>query len=367
MLLLTACVPLINSLAIPTLHPSRTPAPGRTAPAADTSSPSPDRPEMATPDLLTTPFVTPENTNAPLRFVFPSQAAHPISAWRPPLYSIPWAMTPYDHFYFARPIAADEVNWPNAGYRYGASWRGLVNIFHTGIDIEAPLRTPVLAAAEGKVVWAGEGLMYGPGIPNDPYGMAVAISHDFGYDGLNIQTIYAHMSEIDVVVGQRVSSGEQLGRVGVTGMTTGPHLHFEVRLEDKNQFFTTRNPELWLAPPQGWGVLVGRLTDSMDNKLHDQEVMVKSIDTGQVWIVNSYATEQIIKSDVYYRENLVLSDLPAGAYTITINYGETTYKQTIRIHPGMVSYFTFLGTNKFSTSLPPTPGPDFMVAPTKTP
>jgi len=99
----------------------------------------------------------------------------------------------------------------------------------------------------------------------------------------------------------------------------------------------------------------------------DQEVVVKSIDTGQVWIVNSYATEQIVKSDVYYRENLVLSDLPAGAYTITTNYVGTTYKQTIRIHPGMVSYFTFLGTNKFSTSLPPTPGPDFMVTSTKTP
>ncbi len=363
---LAACVPGQVSRPTATNPVLRTSTPTRTVQPSDTASPSPQPTETDTPDPLTTPFITPKNTNAPLRFVFPSQAARPISAWRPPLYPVPWALSPYDHFLFTRPIAADEVNWPQADYRYGALWRGLNNVFHTGIDIEAPAGTPVLAAAAGKVVWAGEGLMYGPGIPNDPYGLAVAISHDFGYEGKIIQTIYAHMSKILVVPGQRVNSGDVLGRVGDTGLTTGPHLHFEVRIEDTD-FYTTRNPELWLAPPQGWGVLVGRLTDGMGNKLHDQEIRVKSDQNGQVWIVNTYATDEMVVSDAYYRENLVLSDLPAGSYTISLVYQEVPFKQVIQINPGMVSYFAFMGFYKFSTSLPPTPYPDFVMTATKTP
>jgi hypothetical protein len=55
----------------------------------------------------------------PFQFSFPTPGAEPVSGWRPPLYPIPWAMSAYDHFYFARPIAADQVNWPLADYRYG--------------------------------------------------------------------------------------------------------------------------------------------------------------------------------------------------------------------------------------------------------
>ncbi|MBT4311316.1 MAG: hypothetical protein HOD49_12995 [Anaerolineae bacterium] len=55
----------------------------------------------------------------PLRFVIPTPEAEPISDWRPPLYPVPWAISPYDHFYFIRPIAANEINWPIASYLYG--------------------------------------------------------------------------------------------------------------------------------------------------------------------------------------------------------------------------------------------------------
>jgi hypothetical protein len=64
--------------------------------------------------------VTPRPTIAPFRFILPTPGAEPVSGWRPPLYPVPWAVSAYDHFYFARPIAADNVNWPLAEYRYGA-------------------------------------------------------------------------------------------------------------------------------------------------------------------------------------------------------------------------------------------------------
>ncbi len=189
--------------------------------------------------------------SAPIRFTFPVPGPAPVSLWRPPLYDIPWALGPFDHFFFKRPIAADEVNWPLADYRYGGMLPNETSI-HTGIDIDAPLHTPILAAGAGTVLSAGYGLYGGANDPKDPYGMAVTIRHDFGYQGRLLYTIYAHMDRLDVQVGQHVEAGDQLGIVGLTGNTTGPHLHFEVRMESIS-FFSTRNPELWLAPPQGSG------------------------------------------------------------------------------------------------------------------
>jgi murein DD-endopeptidase MepM/ murein hydrolase activator NlpD len=112
--------------------------------------------------------------------LFPTPGPEPISLWRPPLYEAPWALGPHDHFYFSRPIAADVVNWPLADYRYGGMFMD-TDIVHTGIDIPNPRGTPVLAAAAGKVVWAGYGLFTGNNNPNDPYGLAITIQHDFGY------------------------------------------------------------------------------------------------------------------------------------------------------------------------------------------
>ena len=99
---------------------------------------------------------------------------------------------------------------------------------HSGVDIAAPRNTPVLATAPGRVVWVGYGLSTGQYDPDDPYGLAVAIDHDFGFGGYRLSTVSAHLDRIDVSIGQRVESGTQLGVVGTTGNTTGPHLHFEI-------------------------------------------------------------------------------------------------------------------------------------------
>jgi murein DD-endopeptidase MepM/ murein hydrolase activator NlpD len=86
----------------------------------------------------------------------------------------------------------------------------------------------------------------------DPYGLAVALRHDFGYDVRRLYTVYAHLESTLVWPGQRVEAGEQIGSVGDTGRATAPHLHFEVRLGE-NRYFDTRNPELWMVPAEGWG------------------------------------------------------------------------------------------------------------------
>lgn len=92
---------------------------------------------------------------------------------------------------------------------------GLGRILHAGVDLAAPTGTAVVAAREGRVVFAGT---------SGNYGLMVRIQHNSGFS-----TAYAHMSRIRVQVGQWVSAEQRVGDVGNTGRSTGPHLHFEVR------------------------------------------------------------------------------------------------------------------------------------------
>ena len=88
--------------------------------------------------------------------------------------------------------------------------------FHPGQDIAAPRGTPVLAPADGRVVEAGW---------KNGYGQTVVLDH-----GNGLTTRYAHLSRIGVTAEQELKRGDQLGQVGSTGRSTGPHLHYEVRI-----------------------------------------------------------------------------------------------------------------------------------------
>ena len=98
-------------------------------------------------------------------------------------------------------------------------------IFHTGIDYAVPSGTPIKASNAGKVIYSG---WYGG------YGKVVIIDHG-SCTGAPTTSLYAHMSRQKVVVGQQVTRGQVIGLVGTTGYATGPHLHFEIRVNGKPQ------------------------------------------------------------------------------------------------------------------------------------
>lgn len=360
MILLAACTPWVDSILSPRLtaspEPNQTPQETET-PASESVTPSES---LAEPGTESTPAA--ESAPAtprpdPLKLVFPQAEPPPVSAWRPPQYPNPWAPTSVDHFYFARPIGADEVNWPDASYRYGGIF--FEDEVHTGVDIPAPPGTPVLAAEDGKVIWAGYGLYRGvPGDRTDPYGQAVVIRHDFGYQGKRLYTVYGHLARVDVPRGQFINQGDTLGLVGNTGRTTGPHLHFEIRW-GQFTFFSTLNPELWLVPPQGWGVLAARLMDTRTKLLDDYLIAIHSLESGQIWRAKTYDSSGPLNLDPYYRENFVVSDLPAGRYEVRFSYGGRLQTLEVEIDPGRVTYFTFQGWEGFDTQMPPLPGEDF--------
>jgi murein DD-endopeptidase MepM/ murein hydrolase activator NlpD len=295
----------------------------------------------------------------PLRLTFPEPEPPLTSAWRPPLYPVPWAKSPQDHFYFTRPIAAGDTDTSLGDYRYGGMF--FEDVVHTGIDFIARVGTPVMAAGSGKVAWAGSGLFRGVKSADDPYGLAVAILHDFGYQGEYMYTVYGHLDQVNVTYGQLVQAGDIIGLSGETGKVTGPHLHFEVRI-GKNGFFSTRNPELWLAPPQGWGILAGRVMNTGGLLVAGQQVTVASLSSSLTRSAKSYGLDSV-NSDPYYQENIVISDLPAGIYEIRIAYAGVLRKQQVEIIPGLVSYFTFQGFRSFGPADPPSTQTEFTFPP----
>ena len=90
---------------------------------------------------------------------------------------------------------------------------------HSGLDFKGPIGSPIYAAAKGKISFVGR---------KAGYGKVVEISH-----GNGLKTRYAHMSKFRARVGQNVAAGDVIGAIGNTGRSTGPHLHFEVRIYDR--------------------------------------------------------------------------------------------------------------------------------------
>ena len=113
------------------------------------------------------------------------------------------------------PLIGSATTSSNFGWRLHpilGNW-----LMHAGKDLAAPEGTPVVAALNGRVI--SSGLAGG-------YGLAIEVEHDRP----KRRTLYGHLSELYVKPGERVRQGEVIGRVGSTGLSTGPHLHFELRL-----------------------------------------------------------------------------------------------------------------------------------------
>lgn len=153
------------------------------------------------------------------------------------------------------PATGKDWQWPlkDGTYTLGAKYKqsgGMWSLgYHTGLDLQASVGTGIYAPADGKIVKAGSGGAYG----NETH-----IQHANG-----VITQYAHQSRFDVKVGDQVKRGDQIGAVGMTGNTSGPHLHWEVRVPGvDNPFVGGQDNGPGMVDPQDW--LNGKITANPD-------------------------------------------------------------------------------------------------------
>jgi murein DD-endopeptidase MepM/ murein hydrolase activator NlpD len=130
------------------------------------------------------------------------------------------------------PVGSDRLRWPMRSGTLTSGFGPRNGTFHDGIDIAAPEGTPIYAARGGRVIYSDQ-------IPG--YGNIVILEHAEG-----LSTVYAHNQKNEVAQGDVVRQGDEVSRVGQTGRTTGPNLHFEVRIQN-----VARNPLFFLPPWPG--------------------------------------------------------------------------------------------------------------------
>lgn len=428
-LIAVAQVPAASPTAGGIAHPTDVPDSAAAGSAQLPWSQAPETPASATAPSASVPYPTApppgmRASEAELIFSPPVPSAAEIMEWRPPCVPVPHSLHPNDHYWLRRPIPSGKVDWGLDWYPYGGNGGGQWHTHH-GMDMPNDPGTPVLAAGDGTVIWVtdhwfpvyvvteateegAEGQSASAETPRaegglslesdevvqqeetdgtedtedgeeaeaaeeeeptrqllGPYGNFVIIRHDWGWQGEPVFTLYGHLLEVFVEEGDRVRAGDLIAGVGNTGASSGPHLHFEIRVGE-DDYNHTVNPALWLAPYEGWGTLAGRITTASGTFLYNATLTVfptaldSTLDDWEPRVVTSYANNQV-NPDRIWQENFVIPDLPAGEYRLTARAGGELLETRITIRPGATTFVKLHTSAAFA--LPPTP----TRAPTETP
>lgn len=302
----------------PTFTPTLTITVGQQMPpqAENDVSPPPVNPEQSltvtlaltqTAGLTQTQAITPAGT--------PTPTPTPVPRTVPVPTNIPDYRQAEDHFWFTRPFTDAFFTWGSYYYPYGTNGRGQY-FWHSGIDIQNPEGTTILAVGDGTVTFAGPDDAVSLGLWPGFYGQAVVIEHNRRWKNQPVYTLYGHVSKVLVQVGQQVKAGDPVAEVGQLGVAIGPHLHLEVRLGQGN-YIDARNPDLWVRPDEGFGVIAGRVVDYQNYFVPQQLVTLhRAENPGRFWRQTFTYPDNIVKSDDDYNETFSFSDVPVGSYLL---------------------------------------------------
>ena len=249
--------------------------------------------------------------------------------------------------WFRRPIGLTDNPYIDQTYRYGSTMGGNFQQ-HQGVEFNNPDGTPVMAIAGGRVVYAG---------PAEQGALTVAIRHDTTVAGtkgpLRVFSVYYHNSALKVKAGQKVSAGEVISLVGNTGRATNDHLHLEVHaapgedvkfVVDSLERFPpyTTNPELWIEPLAGTGIVAGQVLDAAGQPVPQARVygLVKP---DPVETPFSFAETYGDKAHPHplYNENFAVSDVPPGTYNLGTEIGGKKVTRSVTVEAGKLSWVVF--------------------------
>lgn len=295
-----------------------TPTPSPTATFTATATRTPTASATATLSPTTTPTPTPTATATAI----PKQPPVTLSG----------------HFWLSRPISPEFNDWVAHFYPYGSTADGQYPIHH-GVEFVNDTGTPIQAVAPGQVIVAGPDSDQAYGPQTAFYGFLAVVQLDRQYRGQSVYTLFGHLSELLVRPGDRVEPGQTIGRVGMTGVALGPHLHFEVRV-GQNTYAQTRNPELWLQARPGNGTLMARVLDRAGQPVAEVFATVQLADADKIFRTATTYPAQEINPDEEWSENLVMGDLPAGEWKLAVRVGERTLIRPVEIVPGQLTFVT---------------------------
>jgi murein DD-endopeptidase MepM/ murein hydrolase activator NlpD len=251
------------------------------------------------------------------------------------------------HLWLAFPIPPDASGdrYPGTWFPYGATGEGRYHLHH-GVDYVNPAGTPVLAAAAGTIIVAGNDLETVYGKKPNFYGNLIIQELDQRFQGQPVYVLYGHLSQVLVEVGQRVEPGDVVGLVGMTGVAIGNHLHLEVRLGGSG-YEHTRNPVLWLQPEPGQGIIAGLVLDAQGQPIPEAPVIFfRAAEPDKWWRqIQTYGNTDketdepiLVNPDDQLGENFALGYVPAGDYLVKVKIGEKTYVRPVTVEPGGIGF-----------------------------
>ena len=248
------------------------------------------------------------------------------------------------HLWFQRPVRLEEGNpYVDATYRYGSTMGGNFQQ-HQGVEFNNPAGTVVRAIGDGEVVFAGSA---------EAGANTIAIRHAQRWEDKYVFSVYYHNSSVSARLGQTVRAGEEIARVGNTGRATNDHLHLEVHVApsddvnvivDPDERFPpyTVNPQLWIAPIAGTGVVAGRVFDSAGNPVPGARIyglVMPYPEETPYSFAETY--EDHAHPDPAYGEHFAVGDVPPGRFLLGVEVeGEVIWKYA-DVRAGAVTFLEF--------------------------
>jgi murein DD-endopeptidase MepM/ murein hydrolase activator NlpD len=251
------------------------------------------------------------------------------------------------HTWFDRPIDLNDQPYIDQTYRFGSTMGGNFQP-HQGVEFNNGNGTAVHAIGDGVVVHAG---------PAERGALTVAIKHDRSLTAegrrLFLYSVYYHNSKLLVSAGRRVKAGDRIARVGNTGRATNDHLHLEIHA---SPFDSTRlvidpdvryppynvNPELWITPLPGTGIVAGQVWDSAGQPVPQARIygLIKPEPRETPFsFIETYGLRN--HADPIYREHFAISDVPPGRYVLGVQIGEKRVYRRVTLEAGKLTWVEF--------------------------
>jgi Peptidase family M23 len=249
--------------------------------------------------------------------------------------------------WFRRPIDSTDNWYIDQTYRYGSTMGGNFQQ-HQGVEFNNQDGTPVHAIGDGTVVYSGRA---------ERGALTVAIRHDTTVTTpqgrLFVHSVYYHNNELIAKVGDRVNAGDVISRVGHTGRATNDHLHLEVHasptdsvsaiVDSLNRFpaYTT-NPELWIQPLPGTGIVAGQVFDSAGQPIPQARVYGLTKEEPRE---TPYSFAETYGNRAHphpaYGEHFAVGDVPPGEYVLGVEIAGKKELRRIRVEAGRLTWVEF--------------------------